>query len=61
MRELEPPARAFPRLCSDNHTKAPKPLFESPQRFGVSIRPELIAELSEYIINKNEFSFLISH
>jgi hypothetical protein len=61
MRQLEPPGCASPRLCSDYRTKGRKYLFESPQRFAGPIRQEFVAERSECVINKAEFSFLISH
>jgi hypothetical protein len=61
LRQLELPIRASPHLCSDNRTKGRKPLFESRQWFAVSIRLALIAGLSECVLDKEEFSFLISH
>jgi hypothetical protein len=61
MRQFEPPARASPRFCRDNLTKAPKSRFELPQPFAGPIRPAFVAELSECTIDDQKFPFLISH
>jgi hypothetical protein len=61
MRQLEPGARALPRFCRDNLTKASKSPFGSPQPFAGPIRVEFVAELSEWTIDGEEFLFLPLH